>query len=485
MTTLLALALIIYVAVMFAIGLWARGRIHDTEDYLVAGRRLGLWLAAPTLFATWFGAGTLLTATDEIRADGLVKAALDPFGAGLCLLLAGWFYAKPLWRMRLLTLPDYFGRRFGPRAEIVCSAIMVPGYFGWIAAQFVALAGILELFFGIPLGSAIALVAFVGMSYTLVGGMWSVTMTDCVQTGLLVLGLVLVAWNVLTTLGAGSAGAGWSRLLDETPPEMLDAVPTESMALFVGWLGVLAAGSLGNIPGQDLTQRFFAARSAGVAARACWVAGVAYLVIGSLPPLIGLAANLVAPDAGARSIIPLIAQLVLDPWLTLIFVLAVTSAVLSTIDSGILAPSSVLAQNLLPRLPGRRFSPLALNRAAVVGVTGGSLLLAYVGDDAYELLESAYEVGLVALVVPLTMGLHARRGGERAALASMLVATAVWLPHLALGWESFLGPVTVAWSVPPPTGLTCAGIGLVAYLAADRGEGPADADAGMTQRSGH
>ncbi|HAK56206.1 MAG TPA: hypothetical protein DCP38_12105, partial [Acidobacteria bacterium] len=204
-----------------------------------------------------------------------------------------------------------------------------------------------------------------------------------------------------------------------------------------------------------------------------------------LPPLIGLAANLVAPDAGARSIIPLIAQLVLDPWLTLIFVLAVTSAVLSTIDSGILAPSSVLAQNLLPRLPGRRFSPLALNRAAVVGVTGGSLLLAYVGDDAYELLESAYEVGLVALVVPLTMGLHARRGGERAALASMLVATAVWLPHLALGWESFLGPVTVAWSVPPPTGLTCAGIGLVAYLAADRGEGPADADAGMTQRSGH
>ena len=467
-TTFLGATLIAYTAVMFAIGFWALSRIHDAEDYLVAGRRLTVWLAGPTLFATWFGAGTLLTAADEIRAEGLVKAALDPFGAGLCLLLAGWFYARPLWRMRLLTLPDFYRRRFGRRAELVCSVIMVPGYFGWIAAQFVALAGILNLFFGIPLGGGILLVALlVGMGYTLLGGMWSVTITDCVQMALVVIGLLAVAVTVLLELGAGSPAGGWVRFVSETPPEMLEVVPTESMARFVGWIGVLAAGSLGNIPGQDLTQRLFAAKSAQVAARACWVAGVAYLLIGLLPPFIGLAANLLAPDAPEQSIVPIVARLVLNPWVLLVFVLAVSSAVLSTIDSGILAPSSVLAQNLLAYLPRQPYSPLALNRIAVVIVTAGSLLLAYVGENAYDLLESAYEVGLVALVVPLTMGLYVRRGGERAALASMTVATAVWLPHLVLGWESFLGPLTAGWSAPPPAALTCAGVGLAAYLIGD------------------
>ena len=127
----------------------------------------------------------------------------------------------------------------------------------------------------------------------------------------------------------------------------------------------------------------------------------------------------------------------------------------------------MLAQNLLSRLPQRRFSSLALNQIAVVGVTAGSLVIAYFGEDAYDLLESAYEVGLVALVVPLTLGLYARGGSERAALASMIAGGSVWLVHLALGWDSFLQPVTAAWSVPPPMGLTSAAVGLVAYLLMD------------------
>ena len=140
---LLGLTLAVYVAVLFAIGWWARGRIHDATDYLVAGRRLSMPLATATLFGTWFGAGTLLAVADEVRSQGLRATALDPVGAGGCLLLAGLFFAAPLWRLSLLTLPDFFRMRFGPRAEMVGALLMVPGYFGWIAAQFVALAGLL------------------------------------------------------------------------------------------------------------------------------------------------------------------------------------------------------------------------------------------------------------------------------------------------------------------------------------------------------
>ena len=76
----------VYLIVIFALAIWARRRVKNEEDYIVAGRRLPLSLATATLLATWFGAGTLLTATDEIRAEGLRVTALEPYGAGLCLI---------------------------------------------------------------------------------------------------------------------------------------------------------------------------------------------------------------------------------------------------------------------------------------------------------------------------------------------------------------------------------------------------------------
>jgi Na+/proline symporter len=464
----LGATLVVYVVAAFGLSFWARGRIQSAEDYVVAGRRLPLSLSSATIFATWFGAGTLLTATDEVRQGGLRMAGLDPFGAGVCLLLAGWFYAARLWKMKLLTLADFYQRRFGDRTEIVAAVVMIPGYFGWIAAQFVALASVLELFFGIDPAIGIALVAFVGAGYTLLGGMWSVTLTDAVQVVLIIVGLVVLAVVVFFELGDGSFGGGVGRLLEETPGEMLSPIPTESLVALSGWLGIFAAGALGNIPGQDLSQRIFSARSAKVAARACLVAGVAYLAVGLLPLLIGLAGNILTPDHEA-AIIPLLASLFLTKPLAVIFLLAILSAVLSTIDSAILSPATVLGQNLLGRLPHHRGDNLRLQEISVVLVTAASLAMAYLGEDAYGLLETAYEIGLVGLFVPLTFGLYTEQGGEKAALASMAVGIAFWLPHVALGWESFFG-------LGPPVGLSSAALAAVAYLVVARFEGRSEGD---------
>ncbi|MCA9712408.1 MAG: hypothetical protein KDK70_41615, partial [Myxococcales bacterium] len=174
---IVGVSLVLYLGVMVALGAWAQRRVETVEDYVLAGRRLGLGLATPTLLATWFGAGTLLAATDEVRAEGLRAAALDPLGAGVCLVLAGLLVARPLWRMGLLTLPDFYGRRFGPRAERVAALVMVPGYFGWIAAQLVALSEIVDLYLGVPVAWSLPLVAALGAAYTLTGGMWAVTLT--------------------------------------------------------------------------------------------------------------------------------------------------------------------------------------------------------------------------------------------------------------------------------------------------------------------
>ena len=434
----LAVALVAFVVLMFGIGFRARARIRTLEDYLVAGRNLSWPLASATLFATWFGAGTLLTATDEARSEGLRAAALEPIGPGLCLVLAGLFFAARLWRMKLLTLPDFYRRRYGVRAEVVSSVIMVPGYFGWIAAQFVALAGILEVFWNVPMHHGIWLVAALGTAYTLLGGMWSVTMTDAAQFVLMIAGLLVLAATVLIELGAdGSLAAGWARLVEATPPEHLVLVPTESAADLIGWFSVLAIGALGNIPGQDLAQRIFAARSERAAMTACCVAGVFYVLLGMVPVTTGLAADILGID-GALGTLPALAATVMTPVAAMVFVLGIVSTVMSTIESAILAPSSVLSNNLLMKLLPNA-DPLALGRIAILAVAGASLAVSYAGAGAYELLETAYAIGMVALFVPLARGLTGR-GDETAALAAMTVGTALWGAHLALGWETFGGP---------------------------------------------
>jgi SSS family transporter len=450
----LGIALGVFLIAMFAIGLWSQRRINDAEDYLVAGRRLPFSLACATLFATWFGAGTLLTATDEVRASGLQAAALEPIGPGLCLIVAGIFFARRLWAMKLLTLPDFYRRRFGPRAELIASIIMIPGYFGWIAAQFVALASVLQLFWGIPLVHGIWLVALVGTGYTLLGGMWSVTLTDAVQLAILLIGLLVLAVNVLVDLGGTSgAAAGWLRFLAETPPDKLTLIPNDSAVELVSWISVLAIGILGNLPGQDLSQRIFAARSANVAVAACLVAGVIYVILGFVPVLSGLAADLLLIAEGSNGTLPMLAATVLSPTFGIVFVLALTSAVMSTIDSAILAPASVLSNNILTRVwPAR--PPLALSRAAVVVIAGVSLSMSYLGQSAYELLETAYAVGMVGLFVPLAVGLLSRRGNEHAAIASMVVGITLWGTHLSLGLESFAGEMLGAIYIPQELGAT-------------------------------
>jgi len=438
-STALGIALLAFLVAMFAIGFWSQGRIRSTEDYLVAGRRLPLSLATATLFATWFGAGTLLTSTDEVRMEGLRAAGLEPIGTGLCLVAAGIFFARRLWAMKLLTLPEFYGRRFGVRTEVAASLIMVPGYFGWIAAQFVALGGLLEIFWGVPLVHGIWIVAVVGTGYTLLGGMWSVTLTDAVQLVLLLIGLVILGFSVLAGLGDGDGLlVGWTRLTTETPPDMLVLVPTGSTAEALGWFSLVCVGILGNLPGQDLTQRIFSARSSRVAVWACLIGGVLYVVLGMVPVLSGLAADLLLDGSSESATVPALASLLLSPALGVVFVLALVAAVMSTIDSAILAPSSVLANDLMRRL-WPEADALRLSRWAVLGVATLSLVMAYAGQDAYELLETAYAIGMVGLFVPLALGIYGGRGGEAAALVSMAIGVGTWGVHLALGWESFGG----------------------------------------------
>lgn len=446
-----AAALGLYTGALFAAAWFARRRIESFSDYLVAGRRLGVGLASAGLLATWFGAGTLLASAEEVRDTGLRAAALEPVGPGICLLLVGLFYAARLRRAGLLTLSDFFAARFDRRSEVASAAIMVASFFGWIAAQFTVLASLLETLFGLPAAVGLAVAFAVTVGYTLLGGMWSVTLTDAAQAVIVAVGLFAVFVAAMAELGGGFLG-GVSRLARDTPPDLLEIVPSGSEA-FAVWAGLLLAGALGNIPGQDVLQRVFASKTETVARRACLLAGGAYLLLGVLPVGLGLAARLLAPEGG--EILTVLGRILFSPPAALALLLVVVSALLSTADSALLSAGSVLGQNLLRHaFPGANL--LRLSRLAVLMVGAGSLGLAYGGLSAYALLEDAYELTLVGLFIPLTFGLYSKRGGPGAALGAIAAGAGLWALHLAFGWNHFLDPLFAPAGifVPGAVGLT-------------------------------
>ncbi|MDA1039183.1 MAG: sodium:solute symporter family protein [Planctomycetota bacterium] len=443
---LLGGALIAYVLFLLGISIYASRRVENEADYLVAGRRLPLFLAWGTLIATWFGAATMFAAAGAARDEGLLGVVLDPFACAGTLVLSGIFFARPLWRMELFTMADFYRRRYGPAAEVVGACIQVPAYFSWVALQYTALARILELYFEIPLAAGIVLVAAITLVYTLVGGMWSVTLTDTVQIVIALIGLVVLLIATLSDprLGDGDPVRGLMTVFDQVAakhPDHLRLVPSEmSLAVVLGWLGAWATGLFGNIPGQDLQQRAFSAKSADTAMQACILAGVLYLLFGMIPVTLGLASLVTHPN---QSIDPVgfLAGEYLSTGMLVVFVVAVVSMVVSTATSAVLAPATILGHNLLARLPALSSRPLVRDRLCVVLVSLGGIALAMWGKSLMELLDVALSIQLVALFVPVLMGIYGRPRGALPAVLSMLMGFGAWL--VAFTMEHLDGVISV------------------------------------------
>ena len=424
----MAAAVGIYLVGLFGVGVWARGRIDDHEDYIVAGRRLPLALNTFTLLATWFGAGTLLTATDEIAANGLGPALLEPYGSGICLLIAGFFFAKPLWEMKLCTITDFFKRKYGPRIELLCVITSILSFTGWIAVQLVALAAVLDVLFGVPVKIGIGAIAAVATGYTLLGGMWSVTVTDFLQMFFIIIGVTMLGWNVLGALGGEAALAP----LPAADFRLIDASSAKTVLMSVNLFLVAA---LGNIPSQDLGQRLFAANSAQTAKRSCYIAGVLYVIFGSIPVFLGLAAKAHYPEL-MEAVIPTLAKKFLTPAATTVFLLAVLSAVLSTIDSAILAPATTLANNFLRYKVSDDVSTLTLCQWATLAIAIASTALAYSGAGAYEMLEQAYGISLAAFFAPLVIGILHEKPDRFGGLLAMSVGFGFWSLEIIVGGDA-------------------------------------------------
>src|ERR1043165_4489706 len=200
---------IIYWIISVGIGIYAAKFVHNTKDYAIAGRRMPMYIVTATVFATWFGSETVLGIPATFMKEGFSGIIADPFGSSLCLIIVGVFFARPLYRMNLLTIGDYYRRRYSRPVEMLTTLCIVRSYLGWVGAQIKALGlvfsvgseGSIAQDTGMMIGAATVLV------YTMLGGMFSVAITDFIQMIIIVLGMLYIGFEV-SGLVPGGAAAG-------------------------------------------------------------------------------------------------------------------------------------------------------------------------------------------------------------------------------------------------------------------------------------
>lgn len=417
----------VYLTLTILVGWFASRYVKTSSDFAIAGRRMPTYVVASGLFATWFGSETVMGASSEFVENGLLGVIEDPFGASLCLLLIGLFFARPLYKLNILTFSDYFSIRFNKKVEWISAIFMIPSYFSWIAAQLVALAIVLQAIAHIPFVWGVIICASVVLFYTYVGGMWSVAITDTVQTAIIIVGMLVLMLELVGEIG------GWQQMIAKTPEGFFRFTPKENtIPSWVAYFGAWITIGWGSIPQQDVFQRTLSAKSEKVAVNSAYWSAFMYLTIAAMPLVIALCGTLLYPDikqGDTQMTIPILVLKHSSLGMQIIFFGALLSAILSTCSGAILAPATVLGENLIKPLYGEKISDeklLKIMRLSVIGITIVGVALSLYKSAIYELVGESSALSLVALFVPLVAGLYWKKANALGAILSMTLGTGVW-----------------------------------------------------------
>ncbi|AFV12227.1 sodium:solute symporter [Thermacetogenium phaeum DSM 12270] len=421
---MLLTVLIVYVIFVLAIGIWAGRYNKSMTDFLLAGRRLGLLLATFTLTATYFGGGYFLGLSSYAYDHGWV-ALWQAIGGGLGFILVA-FVAFKMRDLAFYTVPDYLEHRYGGKTIRVLSALLsLIALVGILGAQVLATRAVLAMV-GVESNIGLILAALIFVGYTVVGGLWAVTLTDFVQVSIAALGAVIAA-----VVAVSRAGGYQSLVATVTAQGVGEGFFTWSGGdiSLVMWLTLPMM--MYTLIGQDVYQRLFATKDGKTARTAGILSGLAIVVICIFTVLIGLAAKAIFPDlADSSQAATTVISSFFHPVMAGIILAAVMAAIMSTADSILTAGTSHIIRDFYMEVfgvkeEGNEKRLLALSRLWTLILGVGSIFFALAIPSIIDILNYSYFLYTGGVFVPVVGGILWKRATRQGAVAGLLVGAAM------------------------------------------------------------
>lgn len=429
--------IVLYLAAIFGVGIYCNKFNNNIDDYLLAGRRLGVGLATGTLVATYFGGGYVIGVGSEAYEKGM-SAYWSPI-AGALGILAVCLILKRMEGMNVYTVTEIVENRYkSPLLRILTTLLSLLALIGILAGQVTSAGSILSsLGLGTPTTCAIIVAAFF-IGFTAFGGLWAVTVTDFIQIIVAALGLIAAAIVVLTQVG------GWDALVAQIQttdvPSNYFSLLKDTEPSYVLWL--IMPMFIYTLIGQDVYQRLFAAKDTKTAYKSAILACIILLVICFFPVLLGMAGRAMFPDMEVSSmIVPTIIRATLPPVLSGFALAAIIAAVVSTADSILTAATSHVVNDIYVRYiskddpadPHVQKKLLNLSKIMTLFVGIISVVVALAIPSVLQVLNSSYTLFTAGVFAPVVAGLLWKKATKAGAFAGLFSG----LAFVALGWSGF------------------------------------------------
>ncbi len=427
------LLLLIYTALLAHHAWTGNRKTKGVSDYFVGGRSMGPIAIGLSFFATYSSTNSFVGFSGQAYDWGVTWFPLVPFVVGLSLF--AWLGVAPRLRtftesLGSLTIPDFIGFRFGsPAARVLAALIVLFASFFYMTAVFKGIGNLLEAFLDIPYRTAIVIVFFIVMLYTVVGGFISVVKTDAVQ------GLVMVVAGVLlfagTVTAAGGVGSFAALARDPLTEPLLRWGGGVSVPLA---LGVMFAATVKFAVEPRQLSRFYALESRAAIRKGVWVSTLAFVLVYSLLIPVGLYARNIVPGGLADTDL-VVPQLLTTPGVfsagaSAFLLLAMVAAAMSSLDSVLLVMASSAQRDIVAMVKEPKSERSALN-ATRLYVAVFAFITAIIAlnppDGIVGLTAFSGAVYGACFGPPLLFGLYWRRGNGAATVASFVIGLTVLL----------------------------------------------------------
>src|SRR5450631_1740842 len=411
---------------ILAAGFWAKHKATTQDQFLVAGRSVGPWLYSGTLAAIVLGGASTVGGVKLGYQYG-ISGMWFVFMLGLGIIVLSAVFVERILGLKLYTVPELLERRYSPSARVVGGVVMVAYDLMVSVTATIAVGSVMEVIVGVPRTPAILMSSAVMVTYSVLGGMWSLTLTDIIQFVIKTIGILFILLPGAIIHAGGFAG-------------MHARLPSEFFSLSnIGQGKVLSFFVLyffGIIIGQDVWQRVFTARSVQVARNGGIVVGLYCLCYALAGALIGAAGRVfLQPLADADSAFAEIVNVVLPVGLRGLLLAAALAAIMSTASACLLAASTVLLEDVVLRVKGvgagaMNRGSVAQSRAVTLCLGAVMTLMACLMHDVIAAITVAYDLLVGGLLVAIIGAMLWQRGTAQAAVAA--IASGIALVVIAL-----------------------------------------------------
>ncbi|WP_411029748.1 sodium:solute symporter family transporter [Spongiimicrobium sp. 3-5] len=440
----IGIAVIVFAIITFWISLWTYFKVKGKAvNYFKAGAMMPVWVVGISLVAPAIDANGSIGAAARSAEFGFWSGASIPIGLAACMFLLGRFFAKPIWNMNMMTLADFFGRRYNRTVETLATLTMLVGSVILLAGN---IAGLGILFHGVFDLSFVPIVIVLGagiLLYSLTGGFFASLSSSVFQVGIFIIG-ILSAFFWLTF------HYGWEDLLMKLPHDKYSSVGLTQIknGALQNWAAIISL-ALGNVVALDLVQRVISAESPRAARKSCYLGGVLILLVGTPVSLIGLYAVYLKKELGFSLLIDLAMENV-PVWIGILLVVGVIAASIAVASGVILAMANTMTHNLFQRYSQSVWSDNKLLRTArlmAIPLMVLAIIFACVRPEPGTLLILAFDIVLAGCFVPFVLGIFWKKANSAAAILSVICGVGIrmalfWIvPEDWAGLDTLLAPV--------------------------------------------